>query len=88
MSKRDLDKHYPRTSACMFHRTRYARHRLIDVIRDRHNKAGESVASLVKDYDLRRAAILAAINSTPDDNRMTLREIRESDAAYRKAGLR
>ena len=76
MSKRDLDKHFPRNGPCFLHPTRYARHRLIDSIRGRH-RAGESVAVLARDFILSRAAIRAAINSTPDDNRMAPKEIRE-----------
>ena len=67
----------------MFHRTRYARHRLIDAIKARH-EAGESIFRLAKDYNQPRGAILAAIHSTPDDNRMTQKEIRESDAEYKR----
>jgi uncharacterized protein (DUF433 family) len=76
MSKHDIDKHFPRNGPCMFHPTRYARHRIIDAIRDRH-RAGESMAALAKDYEVSRAAIKAAINSKPDDSRMTWKEIRE-----------
>jgi uncharacterized protein (DUF433 family) len=67
----------------MFHRTRYARHRLIDAIRDRH-AAGESILHLAADYRESREAIRAAVNSKPDDNRMTAKEIRESDAMWRR----
>lgn len=81
MSKREIDKYFSRNGSCMFHRTRYARHRLIDAIKGRH-QAGESIRSLVDDYGLSRAAILAAINSTPDDNRMTRKEMQESHKAW------
>lgn len=77
MAKHDVDKYFPRNGSCMFHRTRYARHRLIDAIKVRH-KAGDSIAKLAADYELSRPAI----QSTPDDNRMTLKEIEESDAEY------
>lgn len=87
MPKHDLDKHFPRNGSCMFHRTLYARHRLVDAIRGRH-RAGESVAFLARDYKQSRAAIIAAVNSTPDDNRMTPKEIRENDEDYHKAGLK
>lgn len=87
MSKHDIDKHFPRNGPCMFHSTRYARHRLIDAIRGRH-KAGDSIAFLAYDYELPRAAIKAAINSTPDDNRMTPKEIREGKEAWRKLTLK
>ena len=81
MSKADVDKHFPRNGPCVFHPTRYARHRLIDAIRDRH-RGGESVASIAKDYGRPRAAIRAAINSTPADNRMTPKEIWEGKARW------
>ena len=83
MSKRDVDKYYPRNGPCMFHSTRYARHRLIDAIKGRY-AAGESVRSLAADYERSRKAILAAIASTPDDNRMTPKEIREGKAEWQK----
>ena len=76
MAKRDVDKHFPRNGPCMFHPTRYARHRLIDSLRGRH-AAGDSIAELMRDCGLSRAAVLAAINSKPDDNRMTPKELRE-----------
>jgi hypothetical protein len=72
--KRDVDRFFPRNGSCMFHHTRYARHRLIDAIKCRY-RAGESVAFLARDIWLSRTAIKAAINSSPDDNRMTPREI-------------
>lgn len=81
--KQEVDKYFPRNGSCMFHRTRYARHRLIDAIRARH-EAGESVAHLAVDYRYSRAAIGAAVNSIPDDNRMTFSEKRESDAMWRR----
>lgn len=74
MVKRDLDRYFPRNGPCMFHPSRYARHRLVDAIKARHG-AGETVAGLARDYRMKRAAILAALNSSPDDNRMTAREI-------------
>lgn len=80
MAKRDVDKYFPRNGPCMFHPTRYARHRLIDAIKNRY-RAGETVAALAKDFRLKRAAILAAINSVPDDNRMTAKEMwQEADS--------
>lgn len=48
------------------------------------HRAGESVSEIMRDYSLPRAAVLAAINSTPDDNRMTPKEIRESDEYTRQ----
>lgn len=80
MAKRDVDKYFPRDGPCMFHPTRYARHRLVDAIKTRH-KAGESVAALAKDFGLKRAAVLAAVNSAPADNRMTAKEMwQEADS--------
>lgn len=83
MSKADLDKHFPRNGPCMFHPTRYARHRLIDAMRDRH-RAGESIAAIRDDYGRRYsiAAVRAAVNASPDDNRMTPKEIREGRAEW------
>ena len=83
MGKYDIDKHFPRNGPCMFHPTRYARHRLIDAIRARHN-AGESIAHLAKDYNRPRSAIRVAVESTSDDNRMTRKEVREGKAMWRK----
>ncbi len=67
----------------MCHLTRYARHRLIDSIKGRR-KAGETIASLMRDFDLSRAAIVAALSSTPDDSRMTQQEIRERKGQLNK----
>jgi len=72
--KSDLDKYFSRNGPCMFHPTRYARHRLIDAIRDR---AEESVAAIAKDMGVSPAAVRAALNSKSSDNKMTAREIRE-----------
>lgn len=83
MAKHELDKHFGRYGPCMLHPTRYSRHRLTDAIRGRY-KAGDSVKSLMADYQLSRAAILAAINSTPDDNRMTKKEVREGRAEWER----
>lgn len=67
----------------MFHSTRYARHRLIDSIRSRH-RGGDSIAFISQDMDLSRAAVKAAIDSTPDDNRMTPKEIREGKEMWER----
>jgi hypothetical protein len=83
VSKADVDKHFPRNGPCMFHSTRYARHRLIDGIRARHRYGGESVSFLAHDLGRSRAAIKAAINSTPDDNRMTRKEIAEGNQMWK-----
>jgi predicted transcriptional regulator len=72
--KNELDKYFSRNGPCMFHPTRYARHRLIDAIRDR---AEESVAAIAKDMGVSPAAVRAALNSKSSDNKMTAREIRE-----------
>ena len=72
--KSELDKYFSRNGPCMFHPTRYARHRLIDAIRDR---AEESVAAIAKDMGVSPAAVRAALNSKSSDNKMTAREIRE-----------
>jgi uncharacterized protein (DUF433 family) len=73
--KHKLDKFFPRNGPCFVHPTRYARHRLIDAIKGRH-RAGDSMRSLAADYDLSVAAIRAAVNSSPDDNRMTKKEMK------------
>jgi len=78
MSKADLDKYFPRNGPCMFHRTLYARHRVIDAIKD-SREGGDTVTQLALDFQVSRAAILAALESRPDDNRMTAKEIRESE---------
>jgi hypothetical protein len=62
----------------MFHPTRYARHRLTGVIRSRR-RAGESIAFLARDLGLCKAAIMVALKSTPDDDRMTKREMRQAN---------
>lgn len=85
MSKRDIDKHFPRNGPCFMHPTRYARHRLIDAIRSRR-RAGESIADLADDFALPISAIRAAIRSTPNDKGMTAKEIREGREMLRKAG--
>ena len=87
MSKADLDKHFKRNGPCMFHPTRYARHRLIDVIRAAHEVRGESFAKIRREMfpHLSLAAIKAAALSTPDDNRMTAKEIREGRAEWEAA---
>ena len=72
--KSELDKYFSRNGPCMFHPTRYARHRLINAIRDR---AEESVAAIAKDMGVSPAAVRAALNSKSSDNKMTAREIRE-----------
>lgn len=82
--KSEVDKYFSRNGPCMFHSTRYARHRLIDGIRARHKFGGESVAFLARDIGYSRAAIRAAINSTPDDNRMTPKEIREGKEMWKR----
>jgi hypothetical protein len=80
--KSEVDKYFPRNGPCMFHSTRYARHRLIDALRNQHPE--RSIAALARDYQLPRAAIRAAVNSTHDDNRMTPKEIREGKEMWRK----
>lgn len=80
MSKRELDKHFARNGPCVFHPTRYARHRLIDTIRSRY-RAGDTVEELARDYGLSREAVKAAIRSKSDDSRMTKKEIKESCAS-------
>jgi hypothetical protein len=82
--KAEIDKHFPRNGPCMFHSTRYARHRLIDGIRARYKYGGESIAFLARDIGYSRAAIKAAINSSPDDNRMTPKEIRAGRAMWER----
>lgn len=85
MSREQLDKHFGRYGPCMFHPTRYSRHRLIDMIRLMY-KAGHSFAYIRKEYPhLSLAAIKAAAHSSPDDNRMTRKEIREGKEAWEKA---
>lgn len=82
--KADVDKYFPRNGPCMGHSTRYARHRLIDALRNQHHRHGYSLRYLAKDYQLSVAAIRAAVNSTPDDNRMTRKEIAEGKEMWRK----
>lgn len=81
--KAEVDKYFPRNGPCMFLSTRYARHRVIDVIRARY-QAGESIAALAKDYRRPRAAIKAAAESTHDDNRMTPKEVREGKEMWKR----
>lgn len=81
MSKRDLDKYFARNGPCHLHPTRYARHRLIDNIRGRH-RAGDSIDFIAKDCGLSREAVKAAVYSTPGDNKMTPKEIREGKAKW------
>jgi hypothetical protein len=75
VSKRDLDKHFYRNGPCLFHPSYYARHHVVDAIK-RGRKAGMSIAELMKEFDLSRAAVKAAIESKPEDSRMTRRETR------------
>jgi len=79
MSKRDLDRYFPRNGPCMFHTTLYARHRLVNALQSRH-RAGDSIAALARDYDLSHPAVRAAVNSRSTDNCMTKKEI----AAHKK----
>ena len=81
MPKRDVDKYFPRNGPCVCHTTRYARHRVIDAIKS-GRRAGDSVNALAEDYGLSRRAILAALDSSPDDNRMTKKEILEHKAVW------
>lgn len=82
--KSEVDKYFPRNGPCMFHSTRYARHRLIDALRNQYLYHGVSIAALAREYRRSRAAIKAAVNSTPDDNRMTPKEIREGKEMWQR----
>lgn len=83
--KETIDRYFPRNGPCVFHPTRYARHRIIDAIKSQH-RLGVTFAELSDDYNMPVEAIVAAVDSSPDDNRMTPTEMKDSKYR-RKHGL-
>jgi len=63
-----LERAFPPNGPCMFHRTLYARHRVIDAIRARH-RVGESAAFLARDFgkEVRAVRVLVRASTTQLD---------------------